>query len=313
MKKLLFSAQFILFLAFNLFLFLTLVEICKGDSVFNKFDHAGSAYNGVEDFDPSLSRLKNVDDLEFYCDSIYNQQFNEDKSLKFESNYPLVASTVVRKKFFHGYSSYGYSNNYMALMLEPLTGLWASAIVIPDDIMKYSYGACSQQSIVMMELLHRKGIKTRKVGFDGGDKFGGHFCFEAYYDKAWHFFDTDQEPNAEILAAYGRPSIEFLVKNDDILVAAYNHWTPERLRGMFHNYSYGKPNEFAAPNALIYQQVTKFLSYTAWLFFLMAFLAVRRRYLRLITPYNYNVWNRGFFVPSITGERSVSYYSKTRA
>ncbi|MBC7947569.1 MAG: hypothetical protein H7Y42_06795 [Chitinophagaceae bacterium] len=313
MKKLLFCAQFVLFVAFNFFLFLTIVEITDSRSFFSKFDHETPFYNGKEDFDPSLSRLSDISSLENYCDSIYNLKYSSDNSLSFEAEYPRIASAVVRKKFFHGYSSYGYSNNHMALMLEPLTGIWVSAIVIPDDIMKYPYAACSQQSIVTMALLKRKNFKTRMVGFDGGKKFGGHFCFEAYYNNSWHFFDPNQEPNDALLASYDRPSIEYLLEHNEILVSAYNHWAPERLLGMFNNYFYGKPNRFEAPNALVYQHITKFLSYTTWMFLLLAFLAVRKRYLRLLTPYYYNVRNRGFFIPSITGERSISYYSKTRA
>lgn len=313
MKKRYFLAQFILFLAFNLFLFLTVIDLTNSESIFNTLDAPAPVYDGKEQYDPSLSRLSSIDDLEVYCDSVYQAALLADKNIRFENTYPVIASTVVRKKFYHGYSSYGFSDNFMALVLDPLTNKWLSAIVIPDDIMRYPYGACSQQSIVTMEVLKRKGFKTRKVGFDGGEVVGGHFCFETFYDNSWHFFDTDQEPNAKLLADYNRPSIEYLVKNKDILDAAYNHWNPERLHAMFSSYFYGKVDRFEAPNALIYQQVTKFLSYTAWVFFLIAFLVVRRKYLRLLTPYNYNVWNRGFLISPLAGERSLSYYSKTRA
>jgi hypothetical protein len=313
MKKRYFLAQFLLFLAFNLFLYLTVIDLTNSHSIFNKLDGKMPVYDGKEEFDPSLSRLTTINDLEQYCDSVFEAAALTNSSFNFENQYPQIASSAVRKKFYHGYSSYGYSHNFMALMLDPLTNKWLSAIVIPDDIMRYPFAACSQQSIVTMELLKRKGFKTRKVGFDGGEQVGGHFCFEAFYDNSWHFFDTDQEPNAELLSVYNRPSIEFLINNKHILNAAYSHWKPERLHAMFTNYFYGKVDQFEAPNALIYQQVTKFLSYTAWVFFLIAFVVVRRKYLHLLTPYNYNVWNRGFFISPLAGERPLSYYSKTRA
>ncbi|MEI9806544.1 MAG: hypothetical protein WDO16_00970 [Bacteroidota bacterium] len=314
MKKFLFVAQFLLFIAFNFFLYLTIVEVTNSRSAFQRLDHEPAVYNGKEEFDPSLSRLNSVDRVEEYCDSIfnYNKEHSPNKNFSFENEYPLIVSEVIRRRFFHGYCSYGYSDNHMALLLEPLiSDKWISAIVIPDDILNYPNAACSQQSIVTMELLKRKGYNTRMVGFDGGQKFGGHFCFEAFYNNSWHFFDTDQEPDANVLAAYDRPSIEFLVKNENILTAAYNQWDKERLLGMFRNYFYGKVNKFEAPNALIYQRVTKFLSYTLWVFLLAAFLVVRRRYLRLITPYN--VRNSRISIPSIAGKGSVSYYSKNRA
>ncbi|HEY6502866.1 MAG TPA: hypothetical protein VIZ28_02715 [Chitinophagaceae bacterium] len=312
MKKLLFAAQFILFISFNFFLYLTIVEVTGSRSPFVKYDYEIPIYNGREDFDPSLSRLTSVSDLEAYCDSIFKEKSSSDKSFTFQEHYPGLASSVVRKKFFHGYSSYGFSDNYMALMLEPLiTRKWISAIVIPDDIMKHPYAACSQQSIVMMELMKRKGFTTRRVGFNGGKKFGGHFSFEVYYANGWHFFDPNQEPDRNILPEYNRPSIEYLAKNEAILVAAYKHWDPAKVHAVLTNYSYGKPNRFEAPNALIYQKVTKFLSYSLWLFLLTAFLVVRRRYLRLIT--HNNVRNSRVSVPTIAGEGSVSYYTKTRA
>jgi hypothetical protein len=306
MKKLFFSVQFVLFLAFNFSLFLTYVQLSNNSTAFDDLNHETPAYNGKEEFDPSLIKLNSISKLEEYCDSIFEAKKQNNPSLTFEDNYPLVASSVVRKKFYHGYSSYGYSDNFMALMLEPLTGKWVSAIVIPDDIMKHSYGACSQQSIVMMELLKRKGFTTRKVGFDGGKKWGGHFCFEAFYKNGWHFFDTDQEPSQAVLSKYNRPSIDFLAKNDAVLVAAYSHWNnPDRVRGMFKSYFYGKPNTFEAPNALIYQRVTKFLSTTLWIFLLAAFILVRRKYLSLTS--HTNVRNSRFFIPSVAGKTSVSY------
>lgn len=306
MKKLLLFTQLVLFISFNFFLLLNVLQLSNNTAAFEDMDHEKPIYNGKEEFDPSLVRINSIKKLENLCDSIYNEQKKQNPSLVFEDNYPLIASSVVRKKFYHGYSSYGFSNNFMALMLEPFTGKWVSAIVIPDDIMKHPFAACSQQSIVMMTLLNRKGFTTRKVGFNGGKKWGGHFCFEAFYNNNWHFFDTDQEPDAALLAKYNRPSIEVIAQNDALLVSLYRHWNnPERVRGLFKSYFYGKPNTFEAPNALIYQRVTKFLSITLWMFLLGGFIFVRRKYLRLTNQTN--VRNSRIFVPQAAGKRAVSY------
>lgn len=281
MKRVLFMVQLLLFVFFNLLLFLAIINLFHKRSVSDKQGADTPVYNGKEEFDPSLQRLSSVSKLEAYCDSLFAVVSLSDSNVRFEHDYPAFASSIVRKKFYHGYSKYSYTNNYMALVLEPLTGKNASAIVVPDDIMKYPYAACSQQSIIMMELMKRKGFTTRKVGFDGGEKFGGHFSFEVYYDNSWHFFDPDQEPDRKILAAYNRPGIEFLAKNESILLAAYSKWDSAKVREVFKSYSLGTPNRFEAPNAFIYQRVTQFLSYTMWLFLLLAFLLVRRKYLRL--------------------------------
>ncbi|MBL7746146.1 MAG: hypothetical protein JNM19_01855, partial [Chitinophagaceae bacterium] len=181
MKRVLFMMQLLLFVFFNILLFLAIINLFYKGSASDKQGADTPVYNGKEEFDPSLQRLSSISKLEAYCDSLFAVVSSSDSNVRFEHDYPALASSIVRKKFYHGYSKYSYTNNYMALVLEPLTGKNASAIVVPDDIMKYPYAACSQQSIIMMELMKRKGFTTRKVGFDGGEKFGGHFSFEVYY------------------------------------------------------------------------------------------------------------------------------------
>src|SRR5206468_12316967 len=113
------------------------------------------------------------------------------------------------------------------------------------DILKYPYAACSQQSIVFMEILKRKGFNTREVGFQG--KTSGHFCFEVDYNGGWHFYDPDMEPDTIILNAYNRPGIAFLARHKDILLKAYHQYPPELIMDIFPNYFYGSVNTFAAP------------------------------------------------------------------
>lgn len=274
MKRALLVCQVLLFLTFNLFLFLTILFLIKKNNVFDQFNPDRPVYNGKEEYDPSLQRLTSVSMLEQYCDSLYEAQKASHAPSPYESSYPEIVGAAVRKKFYHGYSTYGYSDNYMARLLEPLTGKNAAAIVIPDDIMKYPYAACSQQSIVMMELLRRKGFTTRKVGFSSKE-YGGHFSFEVFYDGGWHYFDPNQEPDRDILNAYHRPGIAYLASHQEILVAAYKNWEPAKVKAVLLNYSLGKPNRFEAPNARMYQQATKVLSYIFWIFPLMGVFWIR--------------------------------------
>ena len=279
MKRLFFALQFPLFVAFNFFVFTTVLEFAISSSSPGRFSRSAPGYNGKEEFDPSLNRLNSVKKLEGYCDSIYAADYAIKKNAQFEEAFPEIVVSAVRKRFYHGYSNFGMGNNYPALMLERFTGKNASAIVLPDEILKYSYGACSQQSIVVMELLKKKGLITREVGFKG--KLTGHFSFETFYNGSWHFFDPNMEPDQAVLDKYNRPGIAFLASNSHILVAAYRHLPKEFVLDVFTNYHYGKPNAALAPWATLYQQVTRFLSYTMWLFFLAAFILVRKKYLRL--------------------------------
>ncbi|HKC37282.1 MAG TPA: hypothetical protein VKB95_14500, partial [Chitinophagaceae bacterium] len=62
---------------------------------------------------------------------------------------------------------------------------------------------------------------------------------------------------------------------------AYRRFPKEEVLDIFPTYFYGPVDKFPAPKAIIFQRGTQFLSYTVWLFFLIAFLVVRRKYLRV--------------------------------
>ena len=180
-----------------------------------RMSYGKPSYDNKEEFDPSLQTLSTVDKAVAFCDGLYMEKARNNETIKINEAYPDIVSSVIRKRFYHGYSMYGFSNNYMAMMVSGVIEEGLSAIVVPDDILKYPYAACSQQSIVFMEILNRKGFPTRKVEFKG--KKNGHFCFEVYYNNGWHFYDPDMEPSVTVLAAYNRPGISFLAKHPDIL------------------------------------------------------------------------------------------------
>jgi hypothetical protein len=295
MRRLLQIAQFPLFIAFNFFLLLTVYQIVGKPGKTQRLGLIIPTYDHKEEYDPSLERLNTVSKVVAYCDSLYDEALYKQPSLDFAEEYPEIASSVIRRRFFHGYSSYDLSNNYLGGLVARFSMRGLSAIVIADDILKYPYAACSQQSIVMMDVLQQKGFKTRKIAFV--DKRGGHFCFETYYDGGWHFYDPDMEPDIRVLNAYQRPGIAFITKHKDVLLNAYRQYPQQMILNLFSVYEYGKVNDPAAPNAFIFQKVTKFLSYTIWTFFLVLFILVRRKYLQLSA--RKNVWNNRIHVPEL--------------
>ena len=304
-KRSLFLVQIILF---GLFSFSLLATILQSSGTLNslvRFEQSTPVYNHTEAYDPALSRLNSLGMLERYCDSIYSQRIFEDPAAQFQTTYTEVVSTTIRNRFFHGYSYYSFNDNYISTVSSKITIPGLNALVIPDEILKYPYAACSQQSLVMMEVLKHRGFKTRKVGFLG-KKFGGHFAFEVFYDNAWHFNDPNLEPDKNVLNDYGRPGIDFLVHNPDVLLKAYSRYPKEKIMDIFPNYFYGPVNTFPAPRAIIFQKITKFLSYTSWLFFLVAFLIVRRRYLRVKAKLY--IRNGGIAGPRLQKETPSIYY-----
>ena len=303
MKRLFFVLQICLFIAFNFFLLLTGYQLAGSPSTMQRVGYGKPVYDLKEEFDPSLQSLTSVDKLMAFCDGLYMGKANNNGTVTVDETYPNIVSSVIRKRFYHGYSLYGFSNNYMAMMLSGFTMEGLSAIVVPDDILKYPYAACSQQSIVFMEILQQKGFPTRKVGFKG--KNNGHFCFEVYYNRGWHFYDPDMEPSNAVLTAYKRPPISFLAKNPEVLLQAYHQYPKEKVMDIFMNYSYGTINTFAAPKAIIFQKLTKFLSYTLWLFCLAGFILVRKKYKKLQLKY---VRNNRIHIPRIQPGTSPIYY-----
>jgi hypothetical protein len=279
MKKLLFGGQILFFCLFNIALLAAIIQFSGNAGPFAGFNYEKPVYNKVEEFDASLSRLTNIDKVIEYCDSLYVQQHGNTVAGKLGKDYTNLLSQVIRKRFYHGYSHYSSTDNYLSVLFSRATLDGYSAIVVPDDILKHPNAACSQQSIIMMEVLKKKGFKTRKVGFQG--KTSGHFCLEVYFDGAWHFFDTNMEPDAELLNAHNHPDIATLVADKALLLNVYNRYPRAEIMDIFPTYTYGEINAFAAPRGILFQQTAKFLSYTIWIFFLAAFLFVRRKYLRL--------------------------------
>jgi hypothetical protein len=302
-KKLFFSLQLVLFIAFNFFLLMAGYQLAESSSINYPEKKNDPLFSFKENFDPSLVRLNSLNKIADYCDSLYAEK-SYGHDVKFEEIFPEIVSAVIRNRFYHGYSLYGAHNNFLGMLFSKISMGGLRAIVIPDDILKYPYAACSQQSIVMMEILKRKGFTTREVGFQG--KTYGHFCFETYYEGGWHFYDPDMEPDVAVLNAYHRPSIALLAHHPDFLLEAYHQYPSAQVLDIFPNYFYGPINTFAAPRAIIFQRVTKFLSYTFWLFFLGAFILVRKKYLQLSRQYY--VRNNRIHKPRVQPGASPVFY-----
>lgn len=227
-----------------------------------------------EHFDPSLSKLNSIDRFIIYCDSIYGSNTIKPSD---SEQYANIVSETLRDRFYHGYSYYGIGDNSFAYILAPFIKRDLDAIVIPDDILKHPMAACSQQSIVGMEVYKKKGFSVRKVGFFAKG-YGGHFCFEAFFEGKWHFFDSDLEPQLSIMAENHFPSIAELVQNDSLLHKIYFLKDRNLIDKLFFTYAYGPTNKFPAPRARIFQYVTKYLSYTSWLIFIVIYLIVQKKF-----------------------------------
>jgi hypothetical protein len=206
-----------------------------------------------EKFDPQLANtLQTVDDLIFYTDSVAKTRRIDTGML----DYANVLAEVMRKRFYHGYSHYSLKENWIASLAGVVLWDHLSAIVLPEDILKYPMAACSQQSIVFMECFKRRKVDYRKVGFDH------HFALEGRINGQWYFFDADMEPDFTVVP---RTSFENLNKDDKLYIIYQNRLDSAGIRYGLANQYYGKANQAPASRAAFFHKVTKLLSHTLWL------------------------------------------------
>ncbi len=219
-------------------------------------------FNGIEYYDPGLLRLNSMDKLEQYTDSLAGASGIYIGSL----NYAILAEDVLKRRFYHGYSHFTLRENWIAAAGERLVGYALSCKVKPDDILMHPNAACSQQAMVMMELMARKGINYRKASFDH------HYAMQAYIDSDWYYFDSNMEP---LIGKVQRSNI-YLQGQADRLKPFYDdsvrYKNLDYILGSHSLISNGPVNDRLAPNAKRFQDATTIASRTLWLFPFLGFL-----------------------------------------
>ena len=222
-------------------------------------------YNKIEFFDPSLSKINSVQKLMNYSDSISN------KTCKRNSlQYALVISDVLQNRFYHGFSVYSLRQNWIAAVTQYLFGHYVANPVLPEDILKYPYAGCSQQAIVLTEVMKRNQVPYRSLGFPH------HYATELEFNNSWYFFDTNMEP---VMNAEDR-NLKNWNHNSDSLkkfyhknFAAINWGLGEGLKA-----DVGKIDAAPAPRASLFQIITMYLSRLLWIvpFFIAVYLPKRK-------------------------------------
>jgi hypothetical protein len=215
----------------------------------------GPGFYAWESYDPKLSKeLLSVKDL-------VNRVKAEEKHTGSHSDIVRleIVANLVRRRFFHGYSNYSLRDNWIAALLGRYVWYDLSAIVDPDDLMKYPMASCSQCSLVMMAALNKLGIPSRKVGLQG------HFALEARIGGKWYYADANEEPDFRTIG--GRKSLkEILSSGEEFALYSNTALDSNRIKNMFAQPYFGEEDIFEAPNALVFHKVTGFLSYWLWLF-----------------------------------------------
>ena len=225
-----------------------------------------SAYDHKEQFDPRLSYLNSMDRLESYIDSNERAGSIDPASV----DYIVTISQAIRNRFYHGFSHFTISENWIAAFSERVIGYGLASKVKPDDIMKNDCAACSQQSMVMMEILKRKHISYRSVGFPH------HFALEVLMQGKWYYFDPNMEPN---MTNADRLEDNWKCCADNLK----RYYDTSRFKDLDWKFgkslivTTGKINDTLAGNAKLFQSATGLLSHIMWCFPLLIVLYKSRQ------------------------------------
>ena len=212
-------------------------------------------YNKKERFSPSLFTINSVDKLERYTDNLAIQKNISSSSL----DYCILLESIISQRFYHGFSHYTLAENWIAAIIEKVPGTGTSCKVNADDILKNANAACSQQALVMMEILKRKKIDYRKIGFPH------HFAMEANIHGTWYYLDPNMEPS---ITPYNRRHQSWSGKGDKIK----KYYNPELHNNMDFQFgenkyaTIGAVNEEPASRLKVFQSITSVLSRILWAF-----------------------------------------------
>lgn len=223
---------------------------------FNKDINASLAFNHqLEKFNHQLSDINNLSKLEFHFDSLAKSQQISKRSFA----YVELLESILTSRFYHGFSHYSLSENWIAAITGKLIKEDYACKVDEEKILQHDNAACSQQTIVMMALLRKKNITYRNVGFPH------HYAMEVLVNNNWYFFDADMEPaiteNERLLSSWNH--------QNDLLKKYYDTKQNSNLDyqfGVGQTASTGTINEIPAINARIFFAITGFLSKTLWFF-----------------------------------------------
>lgn len=217
-------------------------------------------------YNPDLQVVDNIDQVIEKIQSYQTSSRITDTLL-----FVKKTSEFVKNKFVHGLTNYSLSENWIVYLLGKTTWSHFSAIVDPEDIVKHSEALCSQQTIVFMEILRRKGIPFRTVGL--GYKEGpGHFLCEVHYNNQWHLYDVTLEPQWKKVKN-DHQELQYYLSNKDSLYQIYSHKIKrEVFDKLLEQVKYGEPNEFPAKKMLLFHKTTKAITIILPVIFLGLFI-----------------------------------------
>lgn len=235
-------------------------------------------YNKLERYNPELGSINSIDKLEKCVDEAAALKHIDVHS----PEYGLLLSYIISCRFYHGFSHWKMNENWIASVGEKITGIGLACKVQPEQLMKHPDAACSQQAMIMMEVLKRKKIDYRKVGFPH------HYALEINTGNHWYYFDPNMEPAMNLKE---RLHENWKGSNDSLkkYYAVNKHQNVSYQFGNGQQAIIGPINEIPAKNLRLFQGATAVMSKILWCFPLI-FLYARKRRTKMyaVKPINNN-------------------------
>ncbi len=209
-----------------------------------------------EQFDPMLAGLSSVDEIMFVL-ATANPGATPLQQLD-------AADALLRRRFIHSYSYFKTDQNWAAAMLRPVWDNLASPVQ-PDDILRHRRAACSQQSLVFLEIARRLGFPYAAV------RAPDHFLAAVQLDGQWWVYDANREVGAR------RYPYQWLKNGDARIATLYKPAFATQLLAGARSDRIGliSINRFAAPQARLLHQATDLFSRYGWLVVLTLWAALR--------------------------------------
>jgi hypothetical protein len=197
-----------------------------------------------------------------------NQAIDETKEEKAQVK---IMVEVVDSWFQAGLSQYRPCGNWSLFLLTQIPTIgekYPMGLIDPKEIVKSEFAYCSQNAIVLQEVLRHFGYEYASVRFNSGGG-GGHFASAARIKNSWYFLDA----NIPNLNRGELVTLNNIIGKD----STAEHVVKERYRGhelipelvlLSNNLgktTVGNYNEFPAERGLLLQRITKFVSDFAWL------------------------------------------------
>ncbi len=181
-------------------------------------------------------------------------------------NIPILIDNYIRKKFYHTTFILSPCNNWLLAFLDSIFPQYFFTTSLDvDDIMKNSFAACNQQSIVFQDIVKDYDFEYGSVLIDAVNF--NHFASAVKFNNEWYFFDSNLEPR------YDRSDPAFfkaiISADKKVINSMYRHVINDgtiSLEDLKPNSTYLKDiNKFPAKTGLLIQNITAFISRYAWI------------------------------------------------